>query len=82
MFLSLLIVFYALSCADKTTTAARSGVDLVWPVPVVILICLRYCSILESGKSDGDPVEVVCKDKVLLEMIGRYAVIVLWLLYF
>ena len=79
--MSLTIVFYALSCSDKTTTVAQHGVNLLWTVPIVLIICLRYNLILEKNEIDGDPVEVVLKDKALLSLIGFYACIILLLLY-
>ncbi len=81
LFCSLTIVFYSLSCADKNTAVARRGVNLMWSVPLVILVLLRYNMILENGKSDGDPVEVVQKDRVLLFLIAFYGIAILILIY-
>lgn len=81
LFCALTIVFYSLSCADKDTAVAQQGVNLIWSVPLVILVLLRYNMILESGKSDGDPVEVLQKDKVLLFLVAFYGISVLILMY-
>lgn len=81
LFLSLTIVFYALSCADKNTAVAQEGIHMLWTVPVIILVLLRYSLILENGSSDGDPVEVVQKDRWLTGLIAFYAVSVLILIY-
>lgn len=81
MFLTLTVVFYALCCADKNTAVARSGVNLLWSVFVVILVLMRYHMLLEDGEGDGDPVEVVQKDKVILGLVFFYAISVMALIY-
>lgn len=75
------IVFYALSCADVNTAVAEVGVNLLWSVPVVFIICLRYLMILNDGKSDGDPIEVVLKDKWLLMLCAAFFSVLMILLY-
>ncbi len=80
MFLTLTVVFYALCCADKNTDVARGGVNLLWSVLVVVLVLLRYNMLLE-GDDDGDPVEVLQRDRVLIMMIVFYAISVLLLIY-
>lgn len=82
LFLTLTIVFYSLCCIDKNTAVARNGVSLIWSVPIVMIICLRYNMILENEENDGDPVEVVLKDKFLLGAIAFYGITVFWTLYF
>ena len=71
--LTLAIVFYSLWSVDR-------GGNLMWTVPLVICICLRYSMTVE-GNSDGDPVEVVFQDKVLLLLACVFAAITLALLY-
>lgn len=80
MFLTLTIVFYSLCCVDENTFVAHEGINLLWSVPVVILILLRYNLLLES-ESDGDPVEVLQQDKILILLIIFYAISVLVLIY-
>lgn len=75
------IIFYSLSCADIHTAVAGAGVDLLWSVPVVFVICLRYLMILNDGESDGDPVEVVLKDKWLMLLCVVFMAMLLVLLY-
>lgn len=76
--LSLTIVFYSL----WTTSNNFCKYDnfLIWTVPLVILICMKYSMIIE-GKSDGDPVEVVLSDKVLSLLIIIYIIIIVGLFY-
>ena len=83
MFLTLTIIFYSLTCLDKESGVARQGVNMLWTVPVVIIVCLRYTMRMESDDSQGgDPVEIVMHDPVLILLIVFYGVAVLVSLYF
>lgn len=74
IFCTMTMIFYALSCSDKTTVAAQNGINLVWTVPIVILICLRYNFLLEQTSSGGDPVEMFFSDRPLLILAMCYLV--------
>lgn len=74
MFVTLVVVFYAL----WTMEAADSM--LVWTVPIVIVILMKYSLNIE-GDSDGDPVEVLLHDKLLIALTFLYAAAVFVLLY-
>jgi 4-hydroxybenzoate polyprenyltransferase len=80
MCLLLSVVFYALWCVDASTTGMVSGNYLLWTVPLVLLICMKYSMTIE-GKSDGDPVEVLFGDKWLMLMGGLLGCAVLAILY-
>lgn len=80
MCLGLTIVFYSLWCVDSTTIARYSNSNIVWTVPLVMLICMKY-SLNVEGNSDGDPVSVLLKDKILMGMVLLYAIIVLMIIY-
>lgn len=80
MSLAMTIVFYALWCVDPTTTARLSSELLIWTVPLVILICMKYSLIIE-GDSYGDPVDVVLNDKVLILMILFYCLMTFFIIY-
>ena len=67
--------------ADMDTAVAKAGVNLLWSVPVVFIICLRYLMILHNGRSDGDPMEVLLKDKWLALLCVFYFAVLLLLLY-
>lgn len=73
MCLTLTVVFYSLWSMDK-------GTGLMWTVPLVICVCLRYSMVVE-GSSDGDPVEVIFQDKVLMALTLLFAAVTLVLLY-
>lgn len=79
MCLSLAIVFYSLWTVD-INVLNRINENVIWTVPLVIMICMRYSMIIE-GNSDGDPVEVVVGDKVLLLLLMIYCLILFLMLY-
>lgn len=80
MCLSLANAFYALWCMD-TTTSSRYGTNLVFTVPMVLLITMKY-SIDVEGDSDGDPVEVLLHDRLLLALCLLYFSVMFVILYF
>lgn len=80
MCLLLAVVFYALWCVDASTTGRFSGNYLLWTVPLVLLICMKYSMTIE-GKSDGDPVEVLFGDKWLMLLVGLLGCAILAILY-
>lgn len=81
MCLGLANTFYALWCMDARTTQMYGGVSLILTVPIVLLITLRYSMDVE-GDSDGDPVEVLLHDKILLLLCGVYLTTMFVILYF
>ena len=73
MCLTLGNVFYALWSMDSVTEARYHHFPMVYSFPIVLLITLRYCYIIE-GKSDGDPIEVIIHDKMLLVLSFIYII--------
>lgn len=81
MCLGLTIVFYSLWCVDPDTIARFSnGNIVVWTVPIVLLTCMKYSLNIE-GNSDGDPVSVILRDKILIAMAAFYAAVMLLIIY-
>ncbi len=80
MCLTLANVFYALWCMD-TDTSLRYGTSLVFTVPIVLLIMMKYSMHVE-GDSDGDPVEVLLHDRGLLALCLLYFFVMFMILYF
>lgn len=72
MFLSLSLVFYSLWTIERAE-------KLVYTVPVVMIIALRYNWLLE--KKDGDPVEMILKDWPILSISILYAFALMILIY-
>lgn len=67
-------VFYAL------WTIEMPDPRLIWTVPFFIIMLMCY-SLDTEGDSDGDPVEVILHDKVLIGIILIYVACILALLY-
>lgn len=80
MSVALAIVFYALWTVDASSVSRFGTTALVWTVPLVILIFMRYSLIVED-KTDGDPVEVILHDIPLLLLALLLGVIVIGLIY-
>ena len=78
--LTLAVTFYALWSADGEV-AAKYGTDkLVWTVPLVMIILMKYSADIESN-SYGDPVDVITHDKVLLALGVLFGVVMVALIY-
>lgn len=80
MCLALTIVFYALWTVDPITNQKINNNLLTWTVPIVILICMKYSLNIEKD-SDGDPVEVVIKDKLLLLFVVLFILCTVGIIY-
>lgn len=80
IFLALTITFYSLWTVDPVTITRISNDYLVWTVPLVILICMKYSLNIE-GDSDGDPVEVIMRDKILIGMLVLFGCITCGIIY-
>ena len=78
MCLSLTLVFYSMWTLDLSKIDNNSY--LIWTVPLVILIMLKYNLNIEQD-SDGDPTEVILKDKILLFMVLLYSILMYFILY-
>ena len=81
MCLTLANVFYALWSIDEKTTSFYQTDRLFFTVPIILLITMKYSLDIE-GDSDGDPVEVLLHDKLLLFLVILYLAVMLFLLYF
>lgn len=78
LFLGLTNVFYALWAKDKSSVVV--GSHFIWTVPLILLITLRYCMVIE-GESDGDPIEVLFHDKTLVALCAAFILIFIAMLY-
>lgn len=80
MCLTLANVFYALWSMDEKTMSLYNNDYLIFTVPIVLLITMKYSLDIES-ESDGDPVEVLLHDKVLLVLCVIYLATMFMILY-
>lgn len=78
--LSLAIIFYALWSADDMIIEKYNSDKLVWTVPFVLLLVMKYSADVESD-SYGDPVDVITSDKSLIILGAIYILILLALIY-
>lgn len=76
MCLTLAIVFYSLWTVDPRI----NNQYLIWTVPLLIIICMRYNLIVE-GDSYGDPVEVITNDIFLMILSLAYGTSLLLIMY-
>lgn len=74
MFLSLANTFYALWSAGNHEPL------MIWTVPIVMLICLKYSLNIE-GDSEADPVEVLLGDRTLISFCLLYGAVIVCILY-
>lgn len=74
VFVSLVIVFYSLWTVESMNSL------MVWTVPAIIIILMKYSFNIE-GESDGDPVEVLLHDKILIILALLYGGGIFTLLY-
>lgn len=81
MCLSLCLMFYSLACIDLKTKPAQMGGNLLWTVPVVLLISLKYNLNLES-KVEGDPTTVIWGDRWLMTMILLLIAGIIYTIYY
>lgn len=78
--LTLAVAFYALWSRDAEIVAKYGTENLVWTVPMLIVILMKYSADIESD-SYGDPVDVILEDKVLLLMGVAFVLTVLGMIY-
>jgi 4-hydroxybenzoate polyprenyltransferase len=78
--LTLSLTFYALWCVDAKTLEKTGSEYLVWTVPLLIIMGMKYSLDVER-EGDGDPVEVILDDKILLFLGIAFAVILSVMIY-
>ena len=80
MCMTLANVFYALWSMDEKTVEFYNNKYMVFTVPIVLLITMKYSFDIENG-ADGDPVEVLLHDKTLLLLCSVYLIFMFTILY-
>lgn len=77
--LALSDVFYSLWCVNMIDKGKYSSF-LIWTIPLILLIQMKYSLNIE-GSSDGDPVEVLFHDKILIGMVVVFFLFMFMVLY-
>lgn len=75
--LGLAIVYYSLWAIDPL----QKHKLMYLTIPVVIMIVMTYSLTVEGSDSDGDPINVLFSNKLLLGMSAFYALLVVGLVY-
>lgn len=73
------IVFFSLWCMDKGADAI--GIHYTVLTPFIFVIFYKYCMNLEHEKNDGDPMNVILHDKVLLSLLFLFGICFFAILY-
>lgn len=78
---TLTIISYALYTIDLEVIK-RFGTDkLIYTVPLVIYGIFRYLYVIYKSDSNGDPTEVVLKDKSIISVVLLWILLVICLIY-
>lgn len=77
--LALSDIFYSLWSVNMIDKGKYSSF-LIWTIPLILLIQMKYSLNIE-GNSDGDPVEVLFRDKVLISMVIVFFLFMFAVLY-
>jgi len=78
---TLTIISYALYAIDSEVVK-RFGTDkLIYTVPLVIYGMFRYLYVIYRSDSNGDPTEVVLKDKSIISVVLLWTLLVICLIY-
>ena len=78
--LGLSIISYSLWCVDPLTKLNISSNYLILTIPLVMMIFQKYSLIIE-GDSDGDPIEVILNDRLLISLITAYIIVMIFIIY-
>lgn len=70
------IVFYSLWAMSYSNNL------LLWSIPIVMLIAMKYSLDVESLESEGDPIEVILKDKFIMLIGIIYVIYIFSVIYF
>lgn len=81
--LAMTLIFYSLWTLDfyVPSSVNFNGILLLATIPLVYMILMKYCLIIEMSPSDGDPIEVLLKDWILLLLIFFYLASMFIILY-
>lgn len=81
MCMSITIIFYSLWCLDVASMNPNMKISIVWTVPFIMIMALRYSYDVENAASDGDPVEVIFNDKILILLGLIYIIFLVGIIY-
>lgn len=73
MFLTLMLVFYSMWCVDESNIVKFDN-KLIYTVPILMIIAMKYSFNIENS-AEGDPIEVLLSDKVLIILVLLFILI-------
>lgn len=79
VFLTITIVFYSLWTTDSNIVKKNNNL-LIWTIPIIIITLMRYSMNIENT-SEGNPIDVITKDKILIMLGIIYLIIIIIILY-
>lgn len=82
--MALSLVFYSLWAIEirPLNIEYLNGYLLLATIPIVYFIMMRYSLCIENNNSDGDPINVVLKDKFLLFIVACFVILLVISIYF
>ena len=78
MCLGLTIMFYSLWCEE--IHRFKTNGNIMFTIPLVVIICMKYSLNIEK-EVDGDPLETLLSDKMLMILIATYVIVISALLW-
>lgn len=75
--MTMAIIFFALWCIQTSSSQWN-----LFSIPVMMLICYKYNMDIEHNENDGDPMNVILNDKILICLGILFVVIMFINLYF
>ena len=79
--ITLTIISYALYTIDSEVIKRFETDKLIYTVPLVIYGMFRYLYVIYRSDSNGDPTEVVLKDKTIISVVLLWTLLVIGLIY-
>ena len=76
--MTLAVMFYSLWCLEQKQGAIK---NYLITVPILMIILFKYSLNIESLVEDGDPVEVILSDRVLVLLVLLLGSILGYFLY-
>ena len=73
--MALSIVFYSLWAMSFSNNL------MLWTIPIVMLIAMKYSLDIELAGSEGDPVDIIVKDKMIVLMSIFYVIYTFLIIY-
>lgn len=81
MSVTLALCFYAVWCITSPTITSFSNPGIIWTVPMIFVIFLRYNYLIERKDIDGDPINVFLKDIFLICLAIFFVIWVIVVIY-